>query len=133
DGRPRADGTDRAAARRGGVGASPASPPSRAGNCFPPGARRAGPLPAAIHDRDHDRRSGKSLCRPRQLTVRPDQPSILYLLPAVPLVADTGGALRALSVLRALDKAFRLTVVARRHENEKGSVLAGARLERRGH
>jgi len=60
--------------------------------------------------------------------VRPDQPSILYLLPAVPLVADTGGALRALSVLRALDKAFRLTVVARRHENEKGSVLAGARL-----
>jgi len=46
------------------------------------------------------------------------------LLPAEPVGANTGGALRALSVLRALDKAFRLTVVARRRENEKGSVLA---------
>jgi glycosyl transferase family 1 len=57
--------------------------------------------------------------------VQPDRPSVLCLLPTVPVAANTGGALRALGVLRALDKAFRVTVVARRRENEEGSVLAG--------
>jgi glycosyltransferase involved in cell wall biosynthesis len=47
------------------------------------------------------------------------------LLPTLPVAANTGGALRALSVLRALDKAFALTVVARERENENGTVLTG--------
>jgi polysaccharide biosynthesis protein PslH len=56
--------------------------------------------------------------------VRPDRPSVLCLLPAVPVAANTGGALRAMSVLRALDSAFTLTVVARGRDNEQDNVLA---------
>ena len=50
------------------------------------------------------------------------RPSVLCLLPMAPVAANTGGALRALSVLRALDKAFELTVVA---QGRGDSLLAG--------
>jgi glycosyltransferase involved in cell wall biosynthesis len=40
------------------------------------------------------------------------RPRVLALLPGVPLPANTGGALRALTMVRALDQAFDLTVLA---------------------
>lgn len=42
----------------------------------------------------------------------PLRPRVLALLPGVPLPANTGGALRALTMVRALDQAFDLTVLA---------------------
>ena len=56
--------------------------------------------------------------------MRPDRPSVLCLLPNLPGAVNTGGALRALSVLRALDKAFELTVVARECAGGRGAALA---------
>jgi len=40
------------------------------------------------------------------------RPRVLALLPGVPLPANTGGALRALTMVRALDQAFDLTVLS---------------------
>ena len=37
---------------------------------------------------------------------------VLALLPGVPLPANTGGALRALAMIRALDQAFDTTVLS---------------------
>ena len=43
---------------------------------------------------------------------------VLCLLPAVPIPANTGGALRALGMLRALDRAFDVTALAWGREDE---------------
>jgi len=56
--------------------------------------------------------------------VRPRRPSVLCLLPNLPGALHTGGALRALSVVRALDRAFDLTVVARGAEGGNEAALA---------
>ena len=45
-------------------------------------------------------------------THTPRRPSVLALLPGVPVPANTGGALRALALVRALDRAFDATVLA---------------------
>ena len=57
--------------------------------------------------------------------MRPRRPTVLCLLPTVPVGANTGGALRALSVLRALDEAFDLTVVVRGRGNRDDGAFAG--------
>jgi glycosyltransferase involved in cell wall biosynthesis len=57
------------------------------------------------------------------------RPSVLCLLPGIPFPANTGGTIRALSVLRALDRAFDITAVAWDRDGaeprELESLLAG--------
>jgi len=48
---------------------------------------------------------------------------VLALLPGVPLPANTGGALRALTMVRALDQAFDLTVLAWARPGEDREAL----------
>ena len=48
---------------------------------------------------------------------------VLALLPGVPLPAHTGGALRALTTVRALDRAFDLTVLAWARTGEDRKAL----------
>jgi glycosyltransferase involved in cell wall biosynthesis len=50
-------------------------------------------------------------------------PKVLCLLPGVPLPANTGGNLRALTMVRALGKAFDLTVIAWANEGEDAQAL----------
>jgi glycosyltransferase involved in cell wall biosynthesis len=57
--------------------------------------------------------------------VRPERRTVLCLLPTVPVAANTGGALRTLSVLRALDASFDLTVVARGRGDPAETAFAG--------
>ena len=57
--------------------------------------------------------------------MRPERRSVLCLLPTVPFAANTGGALRTLSVLRALDASFDLTVVARGRGDPAETGLSG--------
>jgi len=53
-------------------------------------------------------------------------PKVLCLLPGVPLPANTGGNLRSLTMARALDKAFDLTVIAWGNEGEDAQALESA-------
>src|SRR5256885_12616097 len=48
---------------------------------------------------------------------------VLALLPGVPMPANTGGALRALTLVRALDQAFDLTVLAWARPGEDRQAL----------
>ena len=48
---------------------------------------------------------------------------VLCLLPGVPFPAHTGGALRALGMLRSLDRAFELTALAWGREGEDAQAL----------
>ena len=58
----------------------------------------------------------------------PSRSRVLALLPGVPLPPNTGGALRALTTLRALDQAFDTTVLAWAREGEDRQAL-GRMLE----
>jgi len=51
------------------------------------------------------------------------RPRVLCLLPGLPLPANRGGALRALSMLRALDQNFELSVLAWGREGENSAAL----------
>ena len=62
----------------------------------------------------------------------PSRSRVLALLPGVPLPPNTGGALRALTTLRALDQAFDTTVLAWAREGEDRQAL-GRMLEGRLH
>lgn len=57
--------------------------------------------------------------------MRRERPTVLCLLPTVPIAANTGGSLRALSVVRALDQAFDLTVVVRGRGKGEEAAFAG--------
>ena len=52
------------------------------------------------------------------------RPRVLCLLPAVPLPANSGGALRTLTILHALDRDFDLSVLALGRARESGTALA---------
>ncbi len=59
-------------------------------------------------------------------------PKVLCLLPGVPLPANTGGNLRSLTMVRALDKAFDLTVLTWVREGEDAHAF-DAELRGRAH
>lgn len=54
----------------------------------------------------------------------PERSKVLCLLPGVPIPANTGGALRTLDILRALDEAFDLQVLTWERRGEDGPALA---------
>ena len=54
---------------------------------------------------------------------------ILFVVPRIPFPADSGGTLRGLQLLRALDDAFEVTVLA---PDLPGGDAAGLRAELRG-
>jgi glycosyltransferase involved in cell wall biosynthesis len=51
------------------------------------------------------------------------RPEVLCLLPGVPVPARTGGTLRALGILRALDRAFAVTALAWERDGEDAAGL----------
>ena len=55
---------------------------------------------------------------------RTTRPNVLALLPGVPVPANTGGALRALTLVRALDGAFDTTVLAWARPGEDRTAFA---------
>ena len=54
--------------------------------------------------------------------------NVLSVLPSIPLPSNTGGALRTLHLLRALDSAFDVTTLAL----DRGGDVAGLRRMLRG-